>query len=85
MSKQMEKVAEVIEKLSVSDFSTDAAESAMTRLESIAFVLDSIKAEFDVTYDGSIITIIIEPKLSYDKTVLQIEVEDRRLSLVSKE
>lgn len=85
MNRQMEKVAEVIEKLNVSDYSTDAVESAVTRLESIAFALDSIKAEFNVTYDGSVITIIVEPKLSYDKTVFQIEVEDRRLSSVLKE
>lgn len=73
-------VEDIMQTLEVSDYSTDAIEHANAQLEALSKTLDGLGAEYSVEFDGSVIKVIVEPKLSYDKTVFCINVEERSFS-----
>lgn len=74
-----EQVLSIMDKLNVSDYSVDEVEHANAQLEAVSFVLDALGADYSAELKGPLIEIVVEPKISYNKAVLQIDVEERSL------
>lgn len=72
-----DKAMNVIDQLYLTDFSTDAIEVAVVRLETLVKTLDSLLAEYDITFDGAIVTVTVDPAVSYNKSVFKIDVMKR--------
>lgn len=60
-----------------SPYSTDSIEKAVAQLEAATTILDGIYADYTVKFEDSIITIDVDPRISYDKTVFQIDIAKR--------
>ena len=70
----------VINELCASGHAIESVEVASNFLAAAATVLDGLGAKWSiVNKDNNLVDIIIEPSNSYDKTIFQVNVENRSI------
>lgn len=72
-------VQQIIDVLVGSSYYQDEIDKAIAQLTAAATVLDGIKAEYDVKMADGIITINVEPMLSYDNAIFKIDIVKRTI------
>ncbi len=73
-------VHQIIDVLVGSSYYQDEIDNAIAQLTAVATVLDGIKAEYDAKMNDGIITINVEPMLSYDRVIFKIDIRKRTIT-----
>jgi hypothetical protein len=76
-----DQILSIMDRLNVSDYSVDEVEHANAQLEAVSTVLDALGADYSAELKGSLIEIVVEPRISYNKAVFQIDVEKRTIDV----
>lgn len=73
----------IIDDLYNSHFNHEDRKIAVRRLEDTVILLNAIGAEYSISFDGRNIKLNVEPKLSYNRMLITIMVEEQGYSVIS--